>query len=61
MVGRATPAALITQVETAAASQADGAAIPAIHAGLAHKELLPGMHIVDTGYLDAERNCSHVG
>ena len=54
MGGRATPAALITQVETAAASQADGAATPAIHARLAHKELLPGVQSVDIGYLDAE-------
>ncbi len=44
---------LITQVETAAAPEADGAATPPIHARLADKGLLPGVHIVDTGYLDA--------
>ncbi len=45
---------LITQVETAAAPEADGAATPTIHARLKDKRLLPGVHIVDTGYLDAE-------
>jgi len=44
---------LITHVETAAAPEADGTATPTIHAQLAAKELLPALHIVDTGYLDA--------
>ena len=33
---------------------ADDATVPRIHAGLAERELLPGVHIVDTGYVDAE-------
>ncbi len=45
---------LITQVETAAAPEADGTATPTIQARLEDKGLLPGVHIVDTGYLDAE-------
>jgi transposase len=45
---------VITQVETAAAPEADGTATPTIHARLKDKGLLPDLHIVDTGYLDAE-------
>ena len=33
---------------------ADGAVTPDIHQDLAERDLLPGLHVVDTGYLDAE-------
>jgi transposase len=45
---------LITHVETAPGPAADGDATPTIHHALAAKDLLPELHIVDTGYLDAE-------
>jgi len=45
---------LITHVETAPAPAADGDATPTIHQALADKGLPPNLHIVDTGYLDAE-------
>ena len=45
---------LITHVETAVGPAADGDATPTIHQALAGKNLLPTLHIVDTGYLDAE-------
>lgn len=45
---------LITHVETTAGPVADGAVTTAIHAALQAKQLLPRLHIVDTGYLDAE-------
>lgn len=45
---------LITHVETAPGPAADGDATPTIHHALAAKDLLPDLHIVDTGYLDAE-------
>jgi transposase len=45
---------LITHVETTAGPVADGAATPRIHRALERKGLLPHLHIVDTGYLDAE-------
>jgi transposase len=44
---------LVTHVETTPSPVADGAATPTIHARLHAKGLLPGQHIVDTGYLDA--------
>jgi transposase len=44
---------LITHVETSAGPVADGAATPRVHAALAQRDRLPGVHIVDTGYLDA--------
>lgn len=44
---------LITHVETTSAPTADGDLTPAIHAALKGKGLLPGVHIVDSGYLDA--------
>jgi transposase len=44
---------LITHVETSAGPIANGAATPRVPAALAQRELLPGVHIVDTGYLDA--------
>jgi transposase len=45
---------LITHVETTSGPTADGAATPKIHAALQRRGLLPGTHIVDTGFLDAE-------
>jgi transposase len=45
---------LVTQVETTPAPVADGDATPTIHADLSARDSLPGTHIVDTGYLDAE-------
>jgi len=45
---------LITHVETTAGPVADGEATPRIHQALERKGLLPHLHIVDTGYLDAE-------
>jgi len=45
---------LITHVETTPAPLADDATVPLIHEALAERDLLPGVHIVDTGYVDAE-------
>jgi len=45
---------LITHVETTPAPVADDATVPHIHEALAERDLLPGVHIVDTGYVDAE-------
>ncbi len=45
---------LVTNVATAAAPAADGAATPAIHAALQERALLPQVHLVDTGFLDAQ-------
>lgn len=45
---------LITHVETTPAPVADDATVPRIHEGLARRDLLPEVHIVDTGYVDAE-------
>lgn len=45
---------LITHVETATAPTGDNTALPTIHAALAAHERLPGVHIVDGGYMDAE-------
>jgi hypothetical protein len=45
---------LITHVETTIGPAADGAAAPKIHTALQQRGLLPGTHIVDTGFLDAE-------
>lgn len=45
---------LITNVETTPGPIADGDATPHIHQALKNKCLLPTLHIVDTGYLDAE-------
>jgi transposase len=44
---------LITHVETAAGPSADGDATPKIHAALQRRSVLPQLHIVDTGFLDA--------
>jgi hypothetical protein len=48
------PPHLITHVETTTGPAADGAATPQIHAALQQRGLLPGTHIVDTGFLDAQ-------
>jgi transposase len=45
---------LITHVETTAGPIADAAVTNAIHEQLQAKQLLPRLHIVDTGYLDAD-------
>jgi transposase len=45
---------LITHVETTIGPASDGATTPKIHAALEQRNLLPGTHIVDTGFLDAE-------
>lgn len=45
---------LITHVETTPATTADIHVTPRIHTALAQKELLPGEHLVDTAYVDAE-------
>jgi transposase len=45
---------LITHVETTPAPAADDATVPAIHEGLAARDLLPAVHLVDTGYVDAQ-------
>jgi transposase len=44
---------LITHLETTIGPASDGAATPKIHAALQQRGLLPGTHIVDTGFLDA--------
>jgi transposase len=46
---------LITQVETAPATQQDHHALQAIQAELADKRLLPQQHLVDAGYMSAKR------
>jgi transposase len=45
---------LITPIETTPGPTADGATTPKIHAALEQQDLLPGTHIVDTGFLDAD-------
>jgi transposase len=45
---------VITHVETVSGPTADGAATPKIHAALQQRDLLPGVHIVDTGFVDAD-------
>lgn len=45
---------LITHIETTPAPQADDEAIPSIHEALAVHQVLPGKHVVDTGYVDAQ-------
>lgn len=44
---------LITHVETTAATRQDDQALPAIHQGLAERDLLPGEHLLDAGYVDS--------
>lgn len=45
---------VITHVETVQATEADIQAVDAIHQDLAQKGLLPGEHVVDTGYGSGE-------
>jgi len=46
---------LITHIETTVAPSGDGDAVRPIHEALKSKDLLPDCHLVDTGYVDAER------
>ena len=46
---------LITHVETTAAPVADGDVLETIHDALAADDLLPAVHLTDTGYVDAKR------
>lgn len=45
---------IITHIETTAGPVADGVATPMIHAALHERDLVPRIHIVDTGFLDAK-------
>jgi transposase len=45
---------LVTDVGTTAGPTDDGAATPLIHQALQGRGLLPSVHLVDTGFLDAE-------
>lgn len=45
---------LITNVETCASTTPDGALTETIHRHLDEKDLLPGEHLVDQGYVDAQ-------
>ena len=45
---------LITNVETTSAPTSDDAVTPAIHAALEKRNLLPAVHLVDMGFIDAE-------
>ncbi|HEV2123381.1 MAG TPA: hypothetical protein VGW38_11485 [Chloroflexota bacterium] len=45
---------LITNVETTPATTPDEATTESIHASLEQCDLLPGVHLVDTGFIDAE-------
>jgi len=45
---------LITNVETTAATTTDDAVTPRIHAALAQRDLLPSVHLVDTGFIDTD-------
>jgi transposase len=45
---------LITHVETTPGPTADGAVTPRVHHDLQQRGLLPSVHLVDTGFLDAE-------
>ncbi len=42
---------LITSVQTTPAPLSDEGVVSAIHADLAERELLPGQHLVDSGYV----------
>ena len=44
---------LITHVETVTAPTADGEMTPKVHQALQQRDLLPTVHLVDTGFLDA--------
>ena len=45
---------LLTHVATTPAPTADGEVTPQVHTDLQEKGLLPAVHLVDTGFLDAE-------
>jgi transposase len=45
---------VVTHVQTTPATTPDREQLPAIHRALARKRLLPGDHLVDAGYPDAE-------
>ncbi len=45
---------LVTNVHTTVATTQDVSCTAEIHDGLARKDLLPGRHLVDAGYVDAE-------
>jgi transposase len=45
---------LITQVMTTSATTPDCVMGPTIHQNLANRDLLPGMHLLDGGYVDAD-------
>ena len=45
---------LITHVETTQASVQDDQVLEAVHQGLAERDVLPEVHLVDAGYTDAE-------
>jgi transposase len=45
---------LITHVQTTPGPTADGVVTPCVHQHLAARGLLPAVHVVDTGFLDAE-------
>jgi transposase len=45
---------LITHAETTAGPVADGEVTPVVHRDLRADDLLPAIHLVDTGFLDAE-------
>jgi transposase len=46
---------LITQVQTDEAVRNDNEALPTIHQQLAQAELLPSIHLVDAGYIEAQQ------
>jgi transposase len=45
---------LITQVLTTPATTQDSVMGPTVHRDLAQRELLPGTHLLDSGYVDAD-------
>jgi hypothetical protein len=45
---------LVTHVETTPAPIVDRDALQQVHGSLAAKDLLPGSHLVDAGYVDAD-------
>lgn len=45
---------LIVEVTTTAATTPDGEVLDELHASLAEREVLPGQHLVDMGYIDAD-------
>lgn len=46
---------LITHVETVPAPEPDSEVTETVHVALADKDLTPGQHLVDSGYVDAEQ------